>query len=84
MFEAEYTKMIDSIVPSAELISEITAQVNAEPYNKRSARQISGRLVLTAVMILALICATAIALTPPKVVNWSGDTVPGVRRMLLR
>ena len=75
MFEMEYKKMMDGIVPSSELISDTLTKAKAARQGKKPARRVRGSIVLAAILLFGIISASAITLGNIKIVSLEGANV---------
>lgn len=77
MFEDEYRMMNERVFPDRALVADTYGKMKAMLDRQKGAahRRLNRKTLLTAILALALLGATALALTQPMAVDWSGNRV---------
>ncbi len=77
MFEDEYRMMNERVFPDRALVADTYSKMKAMLDLKKGAahRRVNRKTLLTAILALALLGATAFALTRSMEVDWSGNRV---------
>jgi hypothetical protein len=75
MFEKDYRQLVERAVPSDTLVLDTLSKMRHAEENIKPIRRVRGTAVLTALLLLGVIGASAIALGSIKVLNWKGEDV---------